>query len=522
MNITPIFILLSIVFTGTENEILLQNANLNNEALRFCRNVLDGWMQFADPETDLFPRNLKGDTFWNAKDCSADNYPFLTLSAFFTNRYLFGTRMKNILRNEQKLCNRIDRLPDDWDLIKKTFCQSKPKLADLIFGSAEYIKDGLLPLTEYLGPTEWSERMIGLMDDIWKNAKIETEVGLLPDTSHEVGGDLLQGLCRIYWLTGDEKYKTWAFQLGDYFFLYHLPTDTEYFQLDDHGCEVFGGLSEVYFLSVYKAPEKREQWKEPMHRMIQKLLKVGRNEQGLFYDAINPRQEKVIKNTLTDNWGYNYNAIATVGMLDNEGIYLEEIQKTLDMLWSSKDYPWENDGADGLADSLEGCLNLINRFSSENAERWADYTAQRLLKKQKPSGIIEGWHGDGNTIRTMLMYAFWKSRGCYVDPWNAEISVGAYPEDEKTLQIVVKSNWNWIGRLYFDVKRHGEYFHFPVDYPRLNQFPEWFTIEKDKKYLVYIEGKDKFKVDGKELQKGISLELKPNSSILISITRITE
>ncbi len=518
MNVMSILFLLYIAFSETGDEVLMQNANFNGEALRFCKNVLSGWLQFADPETDLFPRNLKGDTFWNAKDCSADNYPFLTLTAYFTDRYVFETRMKNILKNEQKLCNRIDRLPDDWDIIKRTFREPFPKLADLIFGSAEYIKDGLLPLTEYLGPTEWSERMIGLMDDIWKNTKIETEVGLLPDISHEVAGDLLQGLCRIYWLTGNEKYKQWAFQLGDYFFLYHLPTDSEYFQLDDHGCEIFGGLSEVYLLSAYQAEEKKYQWKEPMHRMIQKILKVGRNPQGLFYEAINPKNEKVLRETLTDNWGYNYNAIATVGMLDNEKAYLDEIQKTLDMLWDSRDYPWENDGADGLADSLEGCLNLINRFPSENAERWADYTAQRLLKKQRPSGIVEGWHGDGNTARTMLMYALWKSQGCYVEPWNADISIGTKRIEHNKLLIVVNSVWNWTGKLLFDIPRHKEFFHFPIDYPRLNQFPEWFTIEKDKKYLIQIEGKDAFEISGEELRKGISLTLSNNSSVYITIT----
>ncbi len=269
-----IFSLCAVLVGGMDNEVLIQNAKLNGESLQFCKGVLAGWLQFADSETDLFPRNLKGDVYWNAKDCSADNYPFLTLTAYFTDRYIFETRMKNILKNEQKLCNRLDRLPDDWDLVKRDFRTPEAKLSDLIFGSAEYIKDGLLPLTEYLGPTEWSERMIGLMDDIWKHSTIETEVGLLPDISHEVGGDLLQGLCRIYWLTGEEKYKEWAFKVADYFLLYHLPTESEYFQLDDHGCEVFGGLSEAYLLSAYRAHEKREQWKEPIHKMIQKILKV--------------------------------------------------------------------------------------------------------------------------------------------------------------------------------------------------------------------------------------------------------
>jgi hypothetical protein len=117
---------------GMDENALLQNANLNQSALCFCWKVLDGWMQFADDEVDLFPRNLKSDFYWNARDCAADNYPFLTLTAYFTDRYLFETRMKNILKMEQKLCNRVDRLPDDWDLVQRAFRMPEPKLADLI------------------------------------------------------------------------------------------------------------------------------------------------------------------------------------------------------------------------------------------------------------------------------------------------------------------------------------------------------------------------------------------------------
>ncbi len=517
MSIFSVIVCLSLSFMGMDKSALLQNANFNQSALCFCWKVLDGWMQFADDEVDLFPRNLKSDFYWNAKDCAADNYPFLTLTAYFTDRYLFETRMKNILKMEQKLCNRVDRLPDDWDLVQRAFRMPEPKLADLIFGSAEYVKDGLLPMTEYLGPTGWSNRMIELIDDIWKNATIETEVGLLPDTSHEVAGDLLQALSRIYWFTGEEKYREWAFRLGDYFLLHHLPTETGYLQLDDHGCEVFGGLSEVYLISAYKAPDKHEQWKEPIYKMTEKILKVGRNSNGLFYDAINPRQEKVLKETLTDNWGYSYNAITTIGMVDNKTDYIDEAKRALDQLWESRDYPWENDGADGLADSLEGCLNLINRFPSTNAERWADYTAQRLLKKQRSSGIVEGWHGDGNTARTMLMYAFWKSQGCYVQPWHADIAVGTIRNEPNQIQIVIKSDWRWIGRLKFDIPRHKEYFHLPVDYPRLNQFPEWFKVEKEQKYLVQIEGKDAIEIDGKTLQQGLPLELLSDSTLFLTV-----
>ncbi|MCX8064883.1 MAG: hypothetical protein N3G21_06890 [Candidatus Hydrogenedentes bacterium] len=499
--------------------VLLRQAQQNRDAMRFCWRLLQGWLQFADEETKFFPRNLKTDFFWNAKDCSADNYPFLTLTAYFTDRLTFETTMKQILANEQRFCNRVDRLPDDWDFETRGFRNSKVEMPSIIFGASEYIKDGLLPLTEYLGRSLWSERMYGLMDDIWKHASIETEVGLLPDKTHEVAGDLMQALARIYWQSRDEKYKKYAFMLGDYFLVYHPPHKSDYLQLDDHGCEVIGGLSEVYLLAKYEDETRYISWKNTMHELIDTVLKFGRNEKGLFYEAIDPNIGAIKRDALTDNWGYDYNAIATVGLIDGKGEYIEEIKSTLDNLIDFKDYPWEEDGADGLADSLEGAINLFNRFPSEYAFAWADYTAERLLSKQRPSGIIEGWYGDGNSARTMLMYALWKSQGCYVEPWRADIGVGAVKNGDGTVDVIVTTEWRWKGKLKFDIPRHKENFNMPFDYPRLNQFPEWFTVESGKEYQIEIENQAS-KFYGEQLREGLPLALPANGTVRIKISPI--
>jgi len=73
------------------------------------------------------------------------------------------------------------------------------------FGSAEYIKDGLIPLTEWLGPSPWSERLIAILDDIWKYAPVETPYGRICSDNPEVNGDMLQALSRIFWTTGDKN-----------------------------------------------------------------------------------------------------------------------------------------------------------------------------------------------------------------------------------------------------------------------------------------------------------------------------
>lgn len=117
-----------------------------------CRKFVEGWLAHADPVTGLIPRNLTDSRdIWNAKDSAADNYPFMVLSAALTDRALFDGRMRAMLATETRLTSRIDRLPDTWRFSRQAFETAEPNLQDVLFGGAEYVKDGLLPLTEWLG-----------------------------------------------------------------------------------------------------------------------------------------------------------------------------------------------------------------------------------------------------------------------------------------------------------------------------------------------------------------------------------
>jgi hypothetical protein len=46
----------------------------------------------------------------------------------------------------------------------------------------------------------------------------------------------------------------------------------------------------------------------------------------------------------------------------------------------------------------------------------------------------------------------------------------------KTLHLYLSSEQPWTGRLLFDRARHQSIMKLPVDYPRINQFPEWFIL----------------------------------------------
>ena len=64
--------------------------------------------------------------------------------------------------------------------------------------------------------------MLELVDAVLDHASVKTPVGLVPAADHEVGGEMMQVLSRLFWMTGKEEYRTAAFRLADYFLLHAL------------------------------------------------------------------------------------------------------------------------------------------------------------------------------------------------------------------------------------------------------------------------------------------------------------
>ncbi len=499
------------------------NAPEARDAFSHCHRFVIGWLAHADPASGLIPRNLTQSPFWNAKDAAADNYPFMVLTTALTDRPLFEGRMNQMLRRERELTRRLGPLPDDFLFETQTFRSEQIDRKAVIFGASEYVKDGLLPLTEWLGPSPWSERMLELLDGILDHAETETPVGLLPATDHEVCGELMQSLARAYWMTKNERYREQVFLIADYFFDHRIPTEEDRLQLDDHGCEVIGGLSEAYFLAAHFDPPRRDAWRAPMHEILDRVLATGRDQFGFLYEVVNPKTGQLLSERLTDNWGYNYNAFLTVAELDDVDEYRQAVAFVLSNLLERKDYQWERGGADGYADSIEGGLNLLNRMPSDVGFEWVDYSTQIMLEKQRDDGIIEGWHGDGNYARTALMYALWKTKGTSIRPWRADIAFGAEQTDDGALLLALRADWPWRGKLVCDVPRHRAYFHLPTDYPRLNQFPEWFTVDAKTLYRVQINGRDIGEpLSGAQLHKGLSVRVGQDEWLQISLRPAVE
>lgn len=482
-------LLVAVASRGAERSVwdeAAANGELARQCLLRCRDYVRGWLAHADPHTGLIPRNLsQSRDYWNGRDAAADNYSFMVLTTSLVDRALFEGRMREMLGTETRLTSRLGNLVSDYSFSRRGFRHPEADLATMTFDSSEYVKDGLMPVTEWLGPSPWSERMVGLVDSILVHAAVESPAGVLPATDYEVGGELMQVLSRLSWMTGERRYREAAFRYADYFLSHDLPTRREELSLDDHGCEVIGGLSEVYYLAAHTDPARRERYRAPLHEMLDRILEVGRNENGLFYMKVNPLSGEVLNDELTDNWGYDYNAFLTVAEVDDHQPYREAVRFALENVHEHTGYPWEGDIADGYADSIESGLNLLNRVPVASGFAWVEHETRHMLEKQADDGVIEGWHGDGNYARTAIMVALWKSQGTQIQPWRADVSLGAV-EREGTLHLSVRSRWPWEGRIVFDRPRHREYFAVPTDYARLNQFPEWYTVEKGTSYEVSI------------------------------------
>ena len=510
------------------------NARLANEGFVRADRLMMDWLTLADPRSGLLPRNTTNDRdIWNAKDCAADLYPFLVLTAWYTRPALYEGRMQEMLLTETALTARLGRLPDTYAFSKQGFAEAKLDTASIMFGGSEYVKDGLMTITEVLGATPWRARMFGIVEDLWRYAPVETPHGRIVSLDPEVNGDMLLVLSRLYWMTGEARYLEYAERIGDHYLLgaQHPTRDFTTLRLRDHGNEVVSGLTELYATLLKVRPAKAAAYRAPIHEMLDRILAVGRNEDGLFYNSIDPRAGTAVDAHIADNFGYVLNGFYTIYRLDGTAAYLDAIRKALGALDGKyRGFDWENLGQDGDADAIEGALNLYNRVPVPSAAAWMDWQIRWMWSKQdsahRPNlerwrgrGIVEGWYADGNFNRTSLMYALWKTQGTSVHPWRADVRFGAVRRGD-ALVLTVDADSAWSGVVRFDVPRHRTILGLPADWPRINSYPEWFTVEASARYRV-ADGQTERRatMTGAALARGLPVAVRRGRGARIAISR---
>jgi hypothetical protein len=86
------------------------------------------------------------------------------------------------------------------------------------------------------------------------------------------------------------------------------------------------------------------------------------------------------------------------------------------------------------------------------------------------------------------------------------------------MAIVVATGEDWNGRLVFDRPRHATNLRLPLNYPRLNEWPEWFAVQAGASYHVgdVLTGRASI-VDAAVLSDGLPLALTAGTDQHVSI-----
>ena len=526
-----------ILLAAGDRQDFARDAALAAEAFNRCGKFLDGWSDYIDPATGLLPERIGDEKIWNGHNAAADNFPFMLISAAIVRPERFHPMLEKALVGE--LTHTIQRfsLPGSYDLAGG--CQVETSLDRLIFQASEYAKDGMVPMSEILGPCVWSERMAALVEHIFFAAPLVTAWGALPSNDAEVNGEMLQVLCRLYWMTGRKEYLTWARRIGDAYCFEVLPGNhgvpahfwdfdrqqgDNRLKLRDHGCEIISGLSLLYAIEHEQGGERVKSYLPAVDRMLRRAVDIAMDSLGLFYNEVDAATGEVIRANISDCWGYDLYAWVTMAIVTGDESYLAPVRKALANIHNFAGYPWEprtggTESHDGIADAVEGALLLLSHFPDESAFSWVEHETARMFAMQREDGTIEGWWGDGNFARTALMYAFYKTQGCRLDPWRDDLRIAARQVGDK-LEVYLDSDRPWQGRLLFDRRRHSEWLGMGADYPRINAFAEWFTARPLELYS--IDGLDGRAVTfiGSRLIDGVELELVGCKPLVLNVSRI--
>jgi hypothetical protein len=496
------------IANGAAQDSATQQARAN--AAQFERAVLAAdrlmraWLLHADGRTLLLPDRPRAEPasrVYTPHNSGADLYPYLILTAHLTDPDLYRGRLMEMLRNEVRYTTVQRSIPANLTLPTGTLGPAS------FFGAAEYAKDGLIAVTEYLGRTPWFHRMADLIADAMTDAMVPSRFGMLPADDAETNGDYLQALVRLAAMTGEQRYLAWARRIGDAYVEEVLPGSggvpgfTWNFQthsgaprlrLRDHGNETIVGLLMLYALEDQLGSPRAQSYRPVIERMLDRVLKSA-NADGLLYNEVNVETLAPLNTGLSDNWGYVYGAVYTYYMVTGDTRYRDAVIHVLRHLPKYRRHVWEprDDPAlplgsfDGYADAIESAIYLASREPVPEAFDWIDSEMDVMLKMQRPDGHIEDWYGEGNFNRTALLYAYMKSQGVRPERWRPGVRLGSV-RDGQQLRFHLAAPAAL--RVQFDFARHRRIHNFAQNYVRLNEFPEWFTVDENHLYRLRRAG----------------------------------
>jgi hypothetical protein len=505
-----------------------ENGRQFDAAAASMQKLLKAWLEHTDQRTLLLPdligsrakRTPQGTVtrLYTPHNSGADLYPYLILTAHLTDPDLYNGRLLEMLRNEVRYTTVQESIPANLEM--STGELGPPSL----FGAGEYAKDGLLAVTEYLGRTPWFYRMVDMIADAMNRAPVPTRFGNLPASDAELNGDFLQALVRLEAMTGDQRFINWNRRIADAYMDEVLPgnfglpsnnwdfekhTGDKRLRLRDHGNETVVGLVLQFALENYWDTPRAHVWRPKIAAMLDRVL-ASANPDGLLYNEVDAETLQPLDRGLSDNWGYVYGAVYTFYQCTGETKYRDAVRRVLASLPRYRNYTWEQrpglkrGSFDGYADSIESAIYLVNREPVPEALDWIDSEMKVMMAMQHPGGHIEDWYGEGNYNRTVMLWALMKSQGARPEHWTPGVRVGAQHDGETLLLTLDAPN---VQKILFDYARHRRSMNLDKNYVRLNEFPEWYTVDENTLYRVRKSSATEPRILlGSELIRGIPLD----------------
>ena len=107
------------------------------------------------------------------------------------------------------------------------------------------------------------------------------------------------------------------------------------------------------------------------------------------------------------------------------------------------------------------------------------------------------------------------SQGVRAAPFAKGVDLGAHKNGNE-LFVTLKAEQPWSGRLVFDGPR-TRHAAGTLDWARLNEMPQWFVVQPERRYWVSLDESAPRVMSGAELTTGLALDAAPQKVIRIRV-----
>jgi len=505
-----------------------------------ARRLLQGWIDNNyDAKTKLIFRKVQGQRLrWDYHNVAADYYSSLVhVSNCVAPEYIQpGAKLHETLLASKRLCTLPNGIPGVY-----YFDTGKVEGEATYLALSEWLRDGLIRIVENLGPDNiWYEELCRLSDAMIRVAG--QRGGLYPQCarSTEALGNMLQSLSRLYVMSGEKRYLEAAEELGDALLL-DPNVDTFRKMVErrdsfrDHGCEMIPGLAELFVVECKLGSQRARSYREPLMKVLDQILQTSAHpETGLFCGDLD-KDGNTVWLQPPDTWGYVLFSYENFDRATGTDRYRKAVEKPIRWLLDNRKNFEECKKArlwphaahrDTWSDSHESMIILANRlglpsvgdrgspteWAHEQVFEWLDWmTLQSEHRKHldEQYGPYLNAHDDGSTGRCLVTHMMACSQGVRHVPFQEGLRIGAMPFSDG-LVLSLESEKPYRGKLRFDWPR-CVYPTGTLDWARLNEMPQWFVVEPDRKYIVTLNGEQESVVLGKELIDGLSIAVEPGA-----------